>query len=207
MNGWRIASNIFAVFLLFFVNFISAQAQIREVSSVYDIQAGTQIRVTMDNEINSKVARANDTFTATVSEPLIIREVLVLPVGTVIEGRILKAKSATAGGANGILTVSFETMRLADGTKLPIEAVLAGSLRANSSPKLKVAAVAGATALGAIIGAVSKQRNGALYGAGVGAGAGTGFALLQKGANVAIKADEKFEIKLVRNVTLPARDF
>jgi hypothetical protein len=33
----------------------------------------------MDNEINSKVASVNDTFTATVVVPLIIREVTVLP--------------------------------------------------------------------------------------------------------------------------------
>lgn len=202
MNCWRLASNVFAAFLLVFVNLISAHAQ-----SVYDVQAGTLLRVAMDNEVSSKVARVNDTFTATVTEPLIIREVLVLPVGTVVEGRILKAKSASAGGRNGNLTVSFETMRLADGTKLPIEAVLVSSLKVNSSPKLKVAAVAGTTAFGTIIGAVSKQKNGALFGAGIGAGAGIGFALLQKGSNVRIKADEKFEIKLVKNVTLPARDF
>jgi hypothetical protein len=79
MNFWRVASNIFAVFSLLFVNFISANSQIQSGASAYDIQAGARIRVSMDNEINSKVASVNDTFTATVVVPLIIREVTVLP--------------------------------------------------------------------------------------------------------------------------------
>ena len=41
----------------------------------------------------------------------------------------------------------------------------------------------------------------------VGAGAGTGFAFLRKGRDVKIKADEKFEIKLTKNVNLPVQDF
>lgn len=207
MNCRQVASNVFAVFSMLFANFISVDAQASvKALSVYDIPAGTRIRVAMDNEINSEVAAANDMFTVTVAEPLIIGEVLILPVGTVIEGRILKAKSA-ASGSNGSLTVSFETLRLADGTKRRIEAILVKPLRAKSSAKLKGAAVFGAAAAGAIIGAAAKQSSGALIGAGIGAGAGAGFALLQKGANVSIKADERFEIETVGNVTLPARDF
>lgn len=207
MNFWRLASEIFAVFSLFFVSFISAGAQQIIGSSVYDIQAGTRIRVAMDNEITSRVGSVNDTFTATISEPLVVREVLILPVGTVIEGRILKVKNASAGGRNGNLTISFETIRLPSGAKRQIEGVLVKDLKADASPKIKAVMIMGATALGGIIGAVSKAQNGALIGAGIGAGAGTGFALLQKGKDVGIKADEKFEIKLVKDVTLPAQDF
>ncbi|MDQ6788861.1 MAG: hypothetical protein M3033_18820, partial [Acidobacteriota bacterium] len=111
MNLLRLATKIFAVFSLLFVNFISANSQTGNARSVYEIQAGTKIRVSMDNEINSKIARVNDTFTATLAEPLVIRGVTVLPVGAVIEGRIIKVKDAAAGGRNGSMTVSFETIR------------------------------------------------------------------------------------------------
>lgn len=207
MNFLRIATRIFAVFSLLFVNFISINSQTKSLQSVYDLQAGTKIRLSMDNEINSKVASVNDTFTATLSEPLVVREVTVLPVGSVIEGKIVKVKSASVGGKNGELAVSFETIRFADGTKRQIQGVLVKNLKVDSSKELKILTIVGATALGGVIGAVSKTQGGALVGAGIGAGAGTGIVFLQKGKDVRIKADEKFEIELIKSVSLPARDY
>jgi hypothetical protein len=139
------ATKIFAAFSLLFVNFISVNAQTENVRSVYEIQAGTKIRVSMDSEINSRVASVNDTFTATLAEPLVIREVTVLPLGAVIEGRIIKVRDAAAGGRNGSITISFETIRLANGAKREISGVLVKRLEAESSPKLKILTIGAAS--------------------------------------------------------------
>lgn len=205
MNFTVKTTKVFAYFLLFFVNVLSASAQ---TGSAYDIEAGTKILVQMDNEINSRASSVNDTFTATLAEPLLVRETIVLPVGTVVEGKITNVERASVGGKNGKIIVSFQTLRLPNGTKRSIEGVLVKELEAvKSSSKVKALTVVGATAVGGIIGAISKASNGTLIGAGVGAGAGTGFALLQKGKDARIRADEKFEIKLTKNVTLPAQDY
>ena len=206
MNLRFMKTEIFALFLLLFVSFISIAAQTN--SSIYQLQAGTLIRVQMDNEINSRVASVNDTFTATIAAPVTQRESVVLPVGIVIEGRITKVKRAASGGKNGSLEVSFETMRLANGVQQRIEGVLVKRLKAEShSPATSVLTVLGGTAIGGLIGAVSKVENGALLGASVGAGAGTGVAFLRKGNDVGIKADEEFEIRLTKNIVLPVEDF
>jgi hypothetical protein len=197
-------TKIFAFFSLLFASFISANAQ---TDSIYEIQAGTKIRVRMDNEINSEVSGVNDTFTTTIAEPVKVRETVVLPIGTIIEGRITEVKRASAGGKGGSLTVLFETMRLAGGDKRDIAGVLVNELKAESSQTANILAIIGGTAIGGIFGAVSKTDNGALIGAGIGAGAGTGVALLRKGKDVSIKADEEFEIKLVKKVILPAQDY
>ncbi len=204
MNFWRMATKIFAFFSLIFLSFISVNAQ---TDSIYQLQAGTKIRVRMDNEINSKASSVNDTFTATLTEPVKMREAVVLPIGTVVEGRILKVKRAAAGGQNGDLSVSFETMRFANGGKREIEGVLVNDLKTESSQTTNLLTIIGGTALGGIFGAVSKADNGALIGAGIGAGAGTGIAFLRKGQEVRIKADEKFEIELKKDVTLPILDY
>ena len=81
----------------------------------YELPSGTKFRVRMDNEINSKVSSKDDTFTATVFEPVRISETVVLPVGTVIEGRITKVRRASAGNKNGEMEVRFETMRFTEG--------------------------------------------------------------------------------------------
>lgn len=195
-------------FILFFANSVLLFAQIEDSdSSVYELQPGTKITVRMANEINSKSFGVGDTFIVRVTEPLEVRNVVVLPAEAIIEGRITEVKRASLVGKSGDLEVVFESLRLEDGTKLNIEGVLVNKLEAKSSNTPTILAVIGGTAIGALLGAVSGSDNGALIGAGLGAGAGTGTALLRKGKDVRIKTDETFEIKLTKKVTLPARDF
>ncbi len=205
MNIRLITTKVFAFFSLLFIIFISANAQAD--SSIYQLQTGTKIRVRMDNEINSKVSSENDTFTVKISEPLKVRESIVLPIGTIIEGRITKVKRAALGGKSGSLEVFFETLQSPDGEKQKIEGVLVNQLNAESSSTATALTIVGGTALGAIVGAASKAPSGALIGAGIGAGAGTSIAFLRKGKDVKIKTDEEFEIELTKNVTLPVRDY
>ncbi len=200
---------IFALsFILLFANSVSFFAQVENSgSSVYELQPGTKITVRMANEINSKSFGVGDTFIVRVAEPLVIRNVVVLPAEAIIEGRITEVKRASLAGKDGDLEVLFETLRLEEGTKLNIEGVLVNKLKAESSYTPTILAVIGGTAIGALIGTVTGSDNGALIGAGLGAGAGTGTALLRKGKDVRIKTDENFEIEITKKVTLPARDF
>lgn len=203
MNSSRLTTKIFAFLFLFFASLSSIKAQ----DSIYRLEPGTRIRVQMDNEISSEVASVNDTFTTVVAEPVKVRETVVLPVGTVIEGRITNVERAAGGGKGGSLSVRFETIRFENGEKREIEGVLMNDLKAASSQKTSILAVIGGVGLGALLGGVSKGGTGALIGAGIGAGAGTGVALARKGKNVRIKTDEKFEIRLTKEVTLPVLDY
>ncbi|CAN5790689.1 hypothetical protein BH24ACI1_BH24ACI1_06820 [soil metagenome] len=205
MNFWRLATKVFAFIFLLFVNFTFLNAQTD--SSIYQLQAGTIMRLQMDNEINSKVASVNDTFTTTLTVPVKVQEMVVLPVGTVIEGRVTKVKRASYGGRGGSLEVSFQTLQLLNGGKRGIEGVLVTKLKAETSQTANVLTILGGTALGGIVGAVSRSQNGSLIGAGVGTGAGTSVAFLRKGSDVKIRAAEEFEIKLTKTVNLPVQDY
>ena len=203
MSIWFRKTKVFAFVLLIFVSFISAQT-----GSIYSLQAGTVFRAEMDNEINSKVASVNDTFTATISAPVKNRETVVLPIGTVIEGRVTKVSPAAFGGKSGVLEIEFQRIKLTDGSKRDIEGVLVKKLEADSTRTASILTILGGTAAGGIIGgAAAKSGGGALIGAGIGLGAGSGAAYFRKGKNLSIKADEEFEIKLTKAVTLPVRDF
>lgn len=197
-------TNIFAFIFLLFVISITAQTT---DDSIYTLQAGTTIQVKMDNEINSKISSAGDTFTVTVSKPVVVRETEILPIGTVIEGRITNVKPAALGGGGGSFEVKFETLRLANGARRPIEAFLTNQEKPKSSGARNVLSVLGGTALGALIGTAVSKENGALIGAGIGAGAGTSAAILRKGKEARIKTDEEIEIRLKRDVTLPVEDY
>lgn len=205
MNFWLVKTKVFAFIFLFFVNLIIANAQ--NDSSIYQLPAGTVMSVQMDNEINSEVSSEEDTFTVTLAQPVVRRETIVLPAGTILEGRITKVKRAAVGGKSGDLEIIFQTLRLVGGKSRSIEGVLVNDLKTESKASVNALTIVGTTALGGIIGAVSKVKNGALIGTGIGAGAGSSIAYLSKGRNVRIKADETFEIKLTKDVNLPVQDF
>jgi hypothetical protein len=161
----------------------------------------------MDNGINSKVSSEKDTFTTMIVEPVTYKQVVLLPLGTMIEGKITEVERASVNGKQGKLTVSFNMLQLPNGEKRKIEGILNNEITAESTKTANILTILGGTALGTILGAASKANNGALIGAGIGLGAGTGIAFLKKGKEVGLKSNEEFEIKLTKDVTLPIEDY
>lgn len=205
MNIWRKATKIFALSFLFFANSISINAQ--SDASIYELPAGTKIRLRMDNEINSKVSSVNDTFTSVISESVKVRDTVVLPIGAIINGRIMQVKRASTGKKNGSLTLSFEMLRFENGDRREIDGILVNQLAVKSASTKDILTIVGTAGIGAIIGGISRLENGTLLGAAVGSGAGAGAIFLRKGKDVRIKANEEFEIELTKTVILPVQDY
>lgn len=194
-----------AVFtLLIFAAYSTAAAQ---SDSIYRLAAGTRITLKLDAEINSQVSGVNDTFVATLARPVIVRDTVVLPVGTTIEGRVTAVRPASAGGKGGRLELAFETLRLGRDIERKIDAELVNKLSARSSGSFNALVMIGGAAAGALIGAVTSSGRGALIGAGVGAATGSGAVLVKRGEQVGIRKDTEFEIVLKRDVTLPVLDY
>lgn len=204
MNFKAAAVRILAVSFLLFANSILVAAQ---PESIYQIPAGTRIRLKMDVELSSKVAGVGDTFTTAVAKPVTIRDTIVLPIGTVIEGRVTHVSAAASGGSNGRLDVVFESLRLFRSTPRKIEGELVKPLVHRSSSLTNALTIVGGTVAGAVLGSFAKTGSGALLGAGIGAGAGTGVALFRKGKDVRIQRDEEFQIVLKKDVVLPVLDY
>lgn len=194
---------VFAILGLFFVNVPQIFTQ---SVSIYHLPAGTRMKLKMDTEINSKVSSVNDTFIARVSEPVRNRDSVVLPIGTIIEGRVVEVTRASAGSRNGRLGIRFETIRFENSIERAIVGELAVPLSVDSGKKAGTLMILGGTAFGAVIGAITGGGGNALLGAGIGAGAGTGIALLRRGKQVRIGTGEEFEIVLKREVVLPVNN-
>ena len=193
----------FSLVLLFaLADYVMAQPD-----SIYRLPAGTRIKLKMDAEINSKVSSINDTFIARISEPVLNRESVVLPVGTIVEGRVVAVSPAAYRGRNGHLELRFETIRFGDEVERAILGELVNPLDKPANGKATGLTILGGTAIGGAIGAASGEGTNALLGAGIGAGAGTAIAFLRKGKQARIRTGEEFEIVLKRDVTLPVSDF
>ena len=189
--------------LLIFANSVLLYAQ---PDSIYRIPAGTRMTLKLDAEINSKVSSVNDTFLATISKPVKVREAVVLPIGTVVEGRVQAVTSAAGGSQSGKLDVVFETIKLASETR-KIEGFMIKPLSVRSSNAFSILSVLGGAAAGAAIGAATRTSAGALIGGAAGAGAGGTVAFLRKGKDVRLRKDEEFEIELKKDVQLPVLDY
>lgn len=205
MNPYLKMAKVFAFLTLLFSVF--TQSAIAQDDSIYHLPAGTKIMLRMDDGISSDISSKDDTFTTTIAKAVVVRNTVVLPAGTVIEGRIVKASAAASGGQSGKLEIRLETLRLTAGVRRGIDGVPVNELKAASTQTGSILSVVGGTALGALFGAVTKTSNGALIGAGIGAGAGTGVALLKKGKNIGIKRGQEFEIELKKDVNLPIEDY
>jgi hypothetical protein len=195
--------------LLIFANFsfVNAQADGRDIrDSIYRIPAGTRMKLKLDAEINSRVSSVNDTFVATLTEPVMIREVAVLPKGTIVEGRVVTSQPAGLGIKPGTLDVTFEILRLAGDETRQIDGRMLGTTSVKSSRRFAAFSILGGAIGGAAIGAASKSTARSLIGAGVGGGAGAAIALSRRGNEARIAKDEEFEIELKREVILPVLD-
>src|SRR3954469_7508752 len=128
-------AKVFAYFILLFVISYPLRAQSRvepakQTDSIYRIPVGTHIRLRMEGVISSKFSTANDTFLARVAVPVVIRDVTVLPAGTVVEGRITEASPAGLGSRNGRMDFRMETLKFSDEVNRSIDGVPVASLKA-----------------------------------------------------------------------------
>jgi len=210
--------------LLFFFNQgapSQTKPQLRtDDDSAYTLPPGTVIRVRMDNGINSRSANANDTFTTTVSVPVFVRSVEVVPAGTVIEGRVVRVEPAKRRGTAGFITVAFETLRLPGGTVRKIAGELSDDeeesdqgdpdslkMEGDDSATENVAFIAGGAGAGAVVGGLAKGGSGAAIGGAIGAGAGALASFLRRGEEAVIKTNARMAVVLKQSVTRPAQDY
>ncbi len=194
---------ILIVSLVIFVSFNAARAQ---PDSIYRLPAGTRMKLMLDADLSSRSAGVNDTFLASLSEALTVRNAVVLPAGTMIEGRVTEARPARSGHA-GKLELVFESLMFSSEKRRPIDAVLVTELRARRSGSFSVLSILGGTAAGAAVGGLTRSGIGAALGAGIGAGIGTGIVFARKGPEIKIERNTEFEIVLRKEVVLPVLDY
>jgi hypothetical protein len=165
------------------------------------VPTGTRLTVRTIDSIDSDRNRVGDKFAATLDQPLYVNDVLVVPKGADVYGRLEEAKEAghLAGKAQlrlsltGIV-INGQTYALSTG-----DYELSGKSRtANTAKK-----VGGGAAVGALIGAVVGGGKGAAVGAGVGAGAGTAIQVATQGDQVHVPSETLLEFALDQPVTIP----
>jgi hypothetical protein len=197
------SARVFALLILFFA--VSDNAHAQSGDSIYRIPAGTRMRLRMDGAIGSKFSSVNDTFLTRVAVPVLVRGVSVLPVGTLVEGRVIGVEPAGIGSRNGKIDVRMETLKLSGDVSRSIDGVLVRPFRARQNGHL--IPVIGGSVIGAAVGFAIGSVPGAAIGAGIGSGIGAGASYSRRGRDISLKEDDVFEIELKRDIVLPVTDY
>jgi hypothetical protein len=161
------------------------------------VPSGTQVTILMIDSVDSKTAHVNDTFRATIDQPVRINNDVVFQKGADAVVRLTNV--ATAGAVKGKSEIQLVLDHVVVNKKS--YAVDTNTFEAAGDDQGKKAVRNGAlgAALGAAIGAIAGGGKGAAIGAGAGGGGGVGTAVLMKD-QVSVPSETKLMFTLTQPV-------
>ncbi len=173
-----------------------APAPARQVT----VPEGTIVAVRLIDPIDTEQSKPGDTFRATISQPVMLGDEVVIPSDADVEGQIVNATSA--GHFTGQSSLALTLTRLRVNGKTYALRTNQYERQGTSRGKRTAATVGGGAGLGAIIGGIAGGGKGAAIGAAVGAGAGTGVQAATKGQQIKLPAETVLNFRLENAVTV-----
>jgi serine/threonine-protein kinase len=173
----------------------------REPRLLVTLPAGTVLHLSLDAPLSSESAVTGDTFAAQTSRPVKIEGVEAIPEGSRATGRVTHAASAAQAQGRGEMTLTLESVALADGGSFDLRSRPLG-LRAPAAKKKDPSLVDSLSELGAAVGGLIGGRRGASAGMVVGGTAGTMVVTTSRGREVALGRGAPFSVELLEPVTV-----
>ena len=151
-----------------------------------EIHEGSLVKVKLREELSTLTTRPGTKFTAEVTEPLMRDGQVVVPVGSIMEGRVTWVRGGKRIGGAAAIHLEPRTVTLPDGAQYVLRARAIdtnswentkvdseGTITRSENKKRNIGVMSLTTGGGAAAGAMVAGPAGALVGAGVGAGVST----------------------------------
>ncbi|MBO0722285.1 MAG: hypothetical protein J2P41_15775 [Blastocatellia bacterium] len=197
--------------LMLGLSFTGANAQTDTSSTRHTTQhasrvpVGTEMRIRLENEIDSKKTKSGDTFTAVVLSPEKYMDATVL-------GHVAQVNQSGKIQGQTQVSLSFDEVKLNSGQTIPIDAQIVqiydektakkldeeGNIKSGSQGKSTAVRTGGGAALGAIIGGIAGGGKGAAIGAAAGGGAGAGSKVITGPQQVRLPEGTELLIKTTK---------
>ncbi len=169
------------------------------------IPRGTQMKIRLQDTIDTKEARNGDKFRATVVSPSRYD-------GATITGHVSKIDQSGKFKGRTSLVLSFDRIQFRDGTSRTMAAQVVkvygedsakrvdeeGTVQSGSKTSTTAKRTGGGAAAGAVIGAIAGGGKGAAIGAAIGAGVGAGSTYIQGSNKVKLESGTEILIKTTR---------
>jgi hypothetical protein len=168
------------------------------------IPGGTTLSATLNNNLNTRLARDGDRFTLTVHSPAQFN-------GAAIEGHVVEVNRSGKVKGRAEMALEFDRIRLRDGRTGNFDGYIEsvrtrngeivnvdneGRIQADTSQTERTVTRTGiGAAIGAMIGAIADGGKGAAIGAAVGAGAGAGSVFVQGRDDLDLRGGTEFRLR------------
>jgi hypothetical protein len=104
-----------------------ASSSAPDVSGIETLPAGTACKILLLGNVSASTSKPGDALEARLIEPVVLNSRVVLPAGTLVEGRVVKKTPPRWGSRAGSLALTFTGLTLPGGNLVPISASLAGA--------------------------------------------------------------------------------
>lgn len=167
------------------------------------LPTGTEITVTVDQKLSSKTSEAGQGFMATVAQPVTVDGRTVIPKGSSVSGKVLRAKEKGKIKGEGELAITLTSVTIRE-KNYPLSV---GTLDSTIKGKGKRTAVTtgGGAAGGALIGGLAGGGKGAGIGALVGAAGGLVGGAFTGNKQIEIAAETPLTFTLSKPFSLSSR--
>lgn len=165
-----------------------------------EVPAGTTITVRMIDGVDSSVNNPGEIFHASLENPIVVGDDIVVPKGADVYVRLVAASSS--GKFAGKSELHLELIKLESRGRSYSLVSSTYSLSGDSRGKNTAEKVGGGAVLGAIIGAIAGGGKGAAIGATVGGAGGGVYQAATHGKQVHIPSETKLDFQLEQPVTV-----
>jgi hypothetical protein len=164
------------------------------VSRTVSVPADTSLPVRLADALDSATTQTGQIIHGTLAADIIADNMVAIPRGTSVTGRVVQAKDATHFSGSSLLSIEITQIEL-KGQPVAVS-TSAFSEQGKGRGKNTAMKTGGGAALGAIIGAIAGGGKGAAIGAASGGGLGAGVNAVTKGEQVKIPAETLINFKL-----------
>jgi len=165
-----------------------------------EVPVGTTMTVQTIDPIDSSTSHTGDQYRASLAEPIVVGNQVVVPKNADVHLRLSELKSAGHISGKSELQIDLASIDY-QGKSFPVVANLydlSGSSRGKDSTKK----IVGGAIIGGVLGGVFGGGKGAAIGAGIGGGAGTAVQVATKGKQVRVPSETKIGFELKQPITI-----
>jgi BON domain-containing protein len=164
------------------------------ISRTVSVATGTSLPVRLADALDSATTQTGQIIHGTLAADIIADNMVAIPRGTSVTGRVVDAKDATHFSGSSLLSIEVTQIEL-KGQPVAVS-TSAFSQQGKGRGKNTAMKTGGGAALGAIIGALAGGGKGAAIGAASGGGLGAGANAITRGEQVKIPAETLINFKL-----------
>jgi hypothetical protein len=164
------------------------------------VPADTTLPIRLADALDTATTQTGQTIHGTLAADIIADDMVAIPRGTPVVGRVVDAKDATHFSGSSLLSIELTQIEL-KGQAIPVS-TSAFSQQGKGRGKNTAVKTGGGAAIGAIIGAIAGGGKGAAIGAASGGGLGAGVNAVTKGEQVKIPAETLINFKLQSPVSV-----